>query len=578
MNKNTFGRLLKYIGKHKKSIIFSIVCAVISVIASLISPRLIGQAIDKMFGRGRVDFTQVLKILFILGIVYLIGCLFTWILTYLTNQIAYKVVNDMRSELFQKINSLPLKFFDGTSHGDTISRFINDADAISDGILQGLSTMITGIITIFGAIYFMLQLNALMTVVVLLSAPVSFLVARFITLRSQKMFKENAKCLGNLNGYVEEIIGGQKVVEAYNYQQRSFKEFKEINGELYNAGVKSQFIGSLSGPTTRLVNNITYAVIGVIGSVAAIMGKITVGEISSFLIYSNLFAKPFNDMTAVFTQIQAAAASGQRIFKILDMEPEKEEGKNYENSKPSEGNVEFKNVNFSYDKKRTLITNFNLKVKPGNRIAIVGHTGAGKTTIVNLLMRFYDVDSGSILIDGINIKDFTRDSLRRNFGMVLQDTWLFEGTIRDNIAYGKPDATEDEIIAAAKAADAHSFIRRLSKGYDTVISDGGDNISEGQRQLLTIARVMLVDPPILILDEATSNIDTRTEIHIQKAFLKMVSGRTSFIIAHRLSTIKEADLILVMDNGNIVERGTHEQLLKNSSEYAKLYYSQFAQI
>lgn len=578
MSKNTLARLLKYIGKYKGKIILSVICAVISVIASLISPRLIGQAIDKMLGTGKVDFAAVIKVLVILGIVYICGCFFTWILTYLTNQIAFKAVNDMRTELFEKINSLPLKFFDSTPHGDTISRFINDIDAISDGILQGLSTMITGIITIIGAIGFMLYLNPIMTVVVLLSAPVSYFAARFITLRSQKLFKEQARSLGKLNGYVEEIIGGQKVVDAYNYQERSFNKFKEINSELYEAGVKSQFYGSLTNPTTRLVNNITFSIVGIIGSTAAIMGKITVGEISSFLIYSNLFAKPFNEMTGVFTQIQAAVASGQRIFKILDMESEKSDDKAYENTKPSEGNVEFKNVYFSYDKNRTLITDFNLKTKPGDRIAIVGHTGAGKTTIVNLLMRFYDVDKGSILVDGKDIRDIKRDSLRRDFGMVLQDTWLFEGTIRDNIAYGKPNATEEEIIAAAKAADAHGFIRRLSKGYDTVISDGGDNISEGQRQLLTIARVMLVDPPILILDEATSNIDTRTEIHIQKAFLKMVSGRTSFIIAHRLSTIKEANLILVMDNGNVVESGTHEQLLKNSNEYAKLYYSQFAQI
>lgn len=578
MSKNTLARLLKYIGKYKGKIILSVICAVISVIASLISPRLIGQAIDKMLGAGKVDFVAVIKVLIILGIVYICGCFFTWILTYLTNQIAFKAVNDMRTELFEKINSLPLKFFDSTPHGDTISRFINDIDAISDGILQGLSTMITGIITIIGAIGFMLYLNPIMTVVVLLSAPVSYFAARFITLRSQKLFKEQARSLGKLNGYVEEIIGGQKVVDAYNYQERSFNKFKEINSELYEAGVKSQFYGSLTNPTTRLVNNITFSIVGIIGSTAAIMGKITVGEISSFLIYSNLFAKPFNEMTGVFTQIQAAVASGQRIFKILDMESEKSDDKAYENTKPSEGNVEFKNVYFSYDKNRTLITDFNLKTKPGDRIAIVGHTGAGKTTIVNLLMRFYDVDKGSILVDGKDIRDIKRDSLRRDFGMVLQDTWLFEGTIRDNIAYGKPNATEEEIIAAAKAADAHGFIRRLSKGYDTVISDGGDNISEGQRQLLTIARVMLVDPPILILDEATSNIDTRTEIHIQKAFLKMVSGRTSFIIAHRLSTIKEANLILVMDNGNVVESGTHEQLLKNSNEYAKLYYSQFAQI
>lgn len=578
MNKNTLTRILKYIGKYKAYIFGALIAAIFSVVSSLIGPMLIGSSIDYMIGKGAVDFKALFKILVILALIYISTSLFMWLLSYLTNCISYETVNDMRRQLFEKINSLPLKFFDSHPHGDTISRFVNDIDAISDGMLQGISTLLTGVVTIIGAIGFMLYISPIMTLVVVLSAPASFFMARFITKRSQQLFKAQAKSLGKLNGYVEEIIGGQKVVKAFNYEDRSFKEFEQINNRLYVEGVKSQFYGSLSGPTTRLVNNITYSIIGVIGGILAILGKITVGDITSFLIYSNLFAKPFNEITGVFTQIQSAVASAQRIFNILDMQSEKKDDKYAVIVKYSQGDIIFNNVNFSYDPKHPLIKNFNLNVTRGSKIAIVGHTGAGKTTLINLLMRFYDVNSGSISIDGIDIRDIKRNSLRRNFGMVLQDTWLFEGSIRDNIAYGKPDATEEEVIAAAKAADVHGFIRRLPSGYNTLISDAGENLSQGQRQLLTIARVMLVDPPMLILDEATSNIDTRTEIHIQKAFLKMVEGRTSFVIAHRLSTIREADLILVMDNGNIVESGTHNQLLKNGSYYKNLYNSQFATV
>jgi ATP-binding cassette subfamily B multidrug efflux pump len=578
MKKNVIIRILKYIGKHKFYITGAITAALINVITSLMGPVLIGKAIDQMAGFNKVNFKGVLNILIVLAIVYICSNLFLWILTYLTNCISYQTVNDMRHELFKKISTLPLKFFDTNPHGDTISRFVNDMDAISDGMLQSISTLLTGIVTIIGAIWFMLSINPIMTLAVLLSAPASYFMARFITTRTQQMFKSQAKCLGNLNGYVEEIIGGQKVVKAFNYEGRSFEKFNEINNDLYKTGVKSQFYGSLTGPTTRFVNNITFSVIGVIGSILAIKGKITIGDITSFLIYSNLFAKPFNDMTAVFTQIQSAAASAQRIFYILDMPSEKPDSKDAKVINNSDSIISFDKVNFSYNPDNPLIKNFNLNVKSGSKIAIVGKTGAGKTTIVNLLMRFYDVNSGSISVDGIDIRDIKRDSLRCNFGMVLQDTWLFSGTIRDNIAYGKPDAPDEEIIAAAKACDAHSFIRRLPDGYNTLISDAGENLSQGQRQLLTIARVMLVNPPMLILDEATSNIDTRTEIHIQKAFLKMIEGRTCFIIAHRLSTIRESDLILVMENGNIVESGTHDQLLKKGGYYEKLYNSQFAPV
>lgn len=578
MKKNVIIRILKYIGKHKFYITGAITAALINVITSLMGPVLIGKAIDQMAGFNKVNFKGVLNILIVLAIVYICSNLFLWILTYLTNCISYQTVNDMRHELFKKISTLPLKFFDTNPHGDTISRFVNDMDAISDGMLQSISTLLTGIVTIIGAIWFMLSINPIMTLAVLLSAPASYFMARFITTRTQQMFKSQAKCLGNLNGYVEEIIGGQKVVKAFNYEGRSFEKFNEINNDLYKTGVKSQFYGSLTGPTTRFVNNITFSVIGVIGSILAIKGKITIGDITSFLIYSNLFAKPFNDMTAVFTQIQSAAASAQRIFYILDMPSEKPDSKDAKVINNSDSIICFDKVNFSYNPDNPLIKNFNLNVKSGSKIAIVGKTGAGKTTIVNLLMRFYDVNSGSISVDGIDIRDIKRDSLRCNFGMVLQDTWLFSGTIRDNIAYGKPDAPDEEIIAAAKACDAHSFIRRLPDGYNTLISDAGENLSQGQRQLLTIARVMLVNPPMLILDEATSNIDTITEIHIQKAFLKMIEGRTCFIIAHRLSTIRESDLILVMENGNIVESGTHDQLLKKGGYYEKLYNSQFAPV
>lgn len=574
--KKTWQRCLTYLNHYRLYFIISMASALVSVIASLLGPMYIGQAVDAMIGPGSVDFERVGAILRILIIVYLLNSFFSWTLTYFTNEISYQTANRLRHQLFAKLNRLPLKFFDSNSHGDIVSRFVNDVDTISDGMVQGMANLLTGVVTIFGALGFMLYISGKMTGVVLLSAVATYFMARFITRRTQNLFRAQAKCLGLLNGYAEESIAGQNIIKAFTHEEKAFQEFYDLNQVLYEKGMKAQFFGSLTNPTTRLVNNITYGVIGVIGSVLTILGQITVGDIASFLIYSTLFGKPFNDITAVFTQLQSAAASAQRIFQVLDCR-EEENNPLAEQVHSCQGEVSFDHVNFAYVPERPLIEDFNLKAEPGQTIAIVGQTGAGKTTMVNLLMRFYELDGGCIRLDGIDIRKLERDSLRRSFGMVLQDTWLFAGTIRENIAYGMPEATEKQIIEAAKASDAHSFIRRLPNGYDTMIEDSGGNLSQGQKQLLTIARVMLAAPPLLILDEATSSIDTRTELRIQAAFGRMMKGRTSFVIAHRLSTIRQADKIIVMDQGHVVEHGTHEELLARKGAYAKLYDSQFAQ-
>ncbi|OWR32495.1 sugar ABC transporter ATP-binding protein [Saccharibacillus sp. O23] len=573
--RQTWTRILGFAQQYRRLVWIAAAAALISVSASLAGPLLIGRSIDQMTGAGRVDFDALWPLLLALVVVYAVGGLFGWLLSYSTNQIAYRTVFSLRETLFGKLDRLPLKYHDNHAQGDSISRFVNDMDAVSDGLLQGFNTLLTGIVTIVGAIALMLYISPLMTLVVLLSAPAAYYVARFITMRSQQTFREQAKVLGNLNGYAEEMIGGQRVVQAFGYEDRAFAQFRSHNEQLYRTGMRSQFYGSLANPTTRLVNNVTFSVIAVIGSILVIAGRLSVGDLSSFLIFSNLFAKPFNEITGVLTQLQSATASGQRIFKVLDLTEETPDAPDARVLGGGQGTVTFDRIHFAYTPERPLIRDFSLEVKPGTRVAIVGQTGAGKTTLVNLLMRFYDVDSGEIRIDGTDIRQISRDSLRRSFGMVLQETWLFGGSIRDNIAYGKPDATEDEVIAAAKAANAHGFIKRLPEGYDTIVSGSGDNLSQGQRQLLTIARVMLVDPPMLILDEATSSIDTLTEIRIQQAFLAMIEGRTSFVIAHRLSTIQGSDLILFMKDGDIVEHGTHEELLRQGGYYARLYNSQF---
>lgn len=574
--KDTFFRLYGYMKKSAPLLVLSVLCALIVSVCTLLSPVVLGKAMDSMTGAGLVDFDAAIKYIAVLAALYLMTSLFGWLLNRATNKIAYTTVGHIRESMFNRLILLPSAFYDRASYGDTASRFVNDADSVSDGLLNGLMALIQGVITIIGSAVIMLILNIPMAATVILSAPAAFFVARFITLRSQKRFGEQAARLGELNGYAEEIIDGHRIIKAFGRQEKVLKEFSEINSRLYKAGLKAQIISALSNPSTRIVNNLSYAVTGVVSGYLAISGRITVGTVSSFLIFAVIFAKPFNEITGVLTQIQSAFASAQRIFRLLDEKPEVSDEDAPEHIEECRGEVIFENVSFSYNPDKPLIENLNLHIKPGSKVAIVGPTGAGKTTLVNLLMRFYDVNSGSISIDGIDIRNLKRQNLREQFGMVLQDTWLFGGTVRQNIAYGKHDATDEEIIEAAKNAGADSFIRRLPKGYDTRIRAGGENLSAGQKQLLTIARIMLVNPPMLILDEATSNIDTHTEQKIQRAFDKLTEGRTGFIIAHRLSTIINADIILVMDNGRIVEQGDHESLMSQNGLYAALYNSQFS--
>lgn len=576
MKKSSTKRLLSYITVHNKLLIISLLTAIINVFFTLLNPILIGDAIDFIIGKDNVDFQGILKIIGILILSIILASLSQWIMTRCTNVITYKTVAALREDVFNKINKVPLKYIDSHSHGDIMSRIINDIDQISTGLLQGFSQLFTGIITILGTLGIMIAINFKIALVVVLMTPLSILVGGFIAKSSKAMFTEQSKIRGEITGYTQEMIGNQKLVKAFSYENNSEEKFQEINSRLYTSGVKSQFFSSLTNPCTRFVNGIVYATVGIISAISAINGNISIGKISSFLNYANQYTKPFNEISSVITELQSALASAERVFEVLDEENEPLDKENAINLKECNGNIEIKDVSFSYNPDVKLIENFNLSVKKGEKIAIVGPTGCGKTTLINLLMRFYNINSGEIFISGYNINDITRKSSRAMFGMVLQETWLYSGTIKENIAYGKPNATDKEIIEAAKMAHAHEFITRLPNGYDTKISGDGNNISQGQKQLLCIARIMLTKPPMLILDEATSSIDTRTEIFIQNAFNKMMEGRTSFIVAHRLSTIKETDLILVMNKGHIIEQGTHEELIEKKGFYANLYNSQFS--
>lgn len=576
MNKGVVKRILLYTSKYKLYLISAFVFAVFSVCLTLLGPVLTGEAIDYIIGKGNVDFGSVGKIL--IGLICSTAgvAVFQWLMSLCINRVSYYTVRDMRRDAYQKLNNVPLSYIDSNAHGDIISRIINDIDAVGDGLLQGVTQLFSGIITIVGTLGFMVAINFRIALVVVFVTPLSLFVAAGIAKLSAKMFSKQQRTQGEISGFVEEMIGNQKVVSSFSMEEQNEQEFKKLNDELYICGKNAQFASSLANPSTRFVNGVVYAAVGVIGALSAIAGGLTVGQISCFLTYANQYTKPFNEVTGVISQIQTAIAGGARLFELMDS-PDKTPDS--DNAKPLEnvrGDIEFNNVSFSYTPDRPLIKNFNLKVKQGQRVAIVGPTGCGKTTLINLLMRFYDVCGGEIKIDGKPAASFTTDSIRRSFGMVLQESWLYNGTIRDNIAYGKEDATDEEIVTAAKAAYAHSFIMHLPDGYDTVITEDGANLSQGQNQLLCIARVMLSNPPMLILDEATSSIDTLTEQRVQLAFNKMMQGKTSFVVAHRLSTIKEADIILVMKDGNVIEQGRHNELLARGGFYAELYNSQFA--
>lgn len=566
-------KLLKYTKPYTFYLVFTIVSAVISAIATLYAPVLIGQAVDFIIDINNVDFKKILPIIIKLAVVVIVGAGFQWFMGYCTNILTQRTVRDLRTDAFNKLQRVPLKYIDSTPHGDIIGRVVADIDTVSDGLLQGFQQIFTGSVTIIGTLCFMFSINVGIALVVIVITPVSLIVASTIARLCSKKFKEQAALRGQITGLAEEYIGNQKVVKAFSREEYSEEKFEELNAKLYKVGVRAQFYSALTNPSTRFVNGLVYAGVGIFGALSAIGGGITVGQLSAFLSYANQYTKPFNEISGVVTELQSAFASARRIFALTESDDEISDADNKVLTDVS-GNVKIDHVDFSYVPEKELIKDLNLDVKSGQQIAIVGPTGCGKTTIINLLMRFYDTDKGGISVDGNNIKDVTRDSLRLSYGMVLQETWIFEGTVRENIAYGKQDATEEEIVPAAKAAHCHSFIKRMKDGYDTIISDN-DGISQGQRQLLCIARVMLAMPPMLILDEATSSIDTKTEMKIQNAFAKMTKGKTSFIVAHRLSTIKNADTILVMDKGKIIEIGNHDQLLAKNGFYAELYNSQF---
>ncbi len=574
--KETIKRVLKMIKPYRVFLLGSFLFAIISVALTLYAPILTGNAIDYIIDQGNVDFGGVNQILLKLAVVIVITSLAQWVMNLCNNKITYHIIQDIRNQVFTHLENLPLKYIDGNSYGTIISRVISDVDQLSDGLLMGFTQLFSGVITIVGTLGFMFSINVGITAVVIVITPVSLFVASFIAKRTYSLFRVQSEIRGEMTSVVEEMVGNQKVVKAFSYEKDAEEKFNEINDRLNVCGVKALFFSALTNPCTRFVNGLVYAGVGIFGAISALHGRITVGQLSCFLTYANQYTKPFNEISGVVTELQSALASAKRVFDLID-EPEQIPDKaGAITLEDVDGSVQLDHVNFSYNKEVPLIEDLTLDVKPGQRIAIVGPTGCGKTTIINLLMRFYDIDSGRIIVSKQDVLNVTRDSLRNNYGMVLQETWLKPGTIAENIAYGKKDVTREEIIEAAKAAHAHGFISRLEHGYDTVISEEGGNISQGQKQLLCIARVMLCLPPMLILDEATSSIDTRTEIRIQKAFQKMMQGRTSFIVAHRLSTIKEADHILVMKDGHIIEQGKHEELLEKNGFYANLYNSQFA--
>ena len=572
--KATLNRVLHKIRPYSAFVVCSLLVAAVSVAAQLYIPILCGDAIDKMLGKGNVDLAGVLRIAVSILVVAAVAALAQWLLSVCNNRITFSVSRDLRNEALRKLQTLPLSYLDSHPSGDIVSRMVADVDTFADGLLMGFTQLFSGILTIFGTLLFMLRENVPITLVVVCITPLSLVVAGFLAKRSYGYFQSQSTVRGKQTALVNEMIEGQKVVQAFGHEAESLAAFDEVNGQLQDVSLKAIFFSSLTNPATRFVNNIVYAGVGLVGALYAVRGGITIGQLSVFLSYANQYTKPFNEISGVVTELQNALACAARVFELLDAEDQVPEAENAVTLQP-DGHVQLQDVSFRYLPDRPLIEGLSLDVQPGQRIAIVGPTGCGKTTLINLLMRFYDVNGGNIKVSGTDIRDVTRASLRGSYGMVLQDTWLRAGTVRENIAYGKPDATMEEVIAAAKAAHAHSFIRRLPDGYDTVIAEDGGNISQGQKQLLCIARVMLCLPPMLILDEATSSIDTRTEVRIQKAFARMMQGRTSFIVAHRLSTIREADVILVMKDGRIVEQGSHDQLLAQGGFYAKLYNSQF---
>ncbi|MBQ5884858.1 MAG: ABC transporter ATP-binding protein [Clostridia bacterium] len=573
--KGVFSKIMRYIGRYKYLLALSVLFAAASAVLILLVPVFIGDAIDLIVSKGKVDFAGVGSILFKIGVIISITAILQWLMNIFNNRITFNVVRDIRNEAFKRTQILPLSYIDTHPHGETVSRIIADVDQFADGLLMGLTQLFTGVITILGTLVFMLLIDVRITLVVVLLTPLSMLVAKFITTRTYSMFQKQSEIRGEQTAFVEEMIGNQKVVKAFSHEDENLEKFGEINDQLEKCTLKATFFSSLTNPGTRFVNSLVYAGVALVGALLAANGAITVGALTCFLSYANQYAKPFNEISGVITEFNNALVCANRVFELIEQQPEIPDDAGATELNDVSGKVDLDSVYFSYTPEQKLIENLNLNVKPGMRVAIVGPTGCGKTTLINLLMRFYDVTGGEISVDGRPILSLTRKSLRKNFGMVLQETWLSEGTVRDNIAFGKPNATDEEIVAAAKAAHAHSFIKRLENGYNTVLGEGGGNLSQGQKQLLCIARVMLCLPPMLILDEATSSIDTRTEQRIQKAFSTMMEGRTSFIVAHRLSTIMEADIILVMKDGNIIEQGSHDELIEKNGFYAKMYESQF---